>query len=63
MDERLSGTKLGEVQKLVEETIEDYLKALDGAKLASTRVRKRMLTIRALAGEIRKEMLEARKKK
>ena len=62
-DERLQGTKLGEIQKHLEETIEDYLKAMDGGKLASTRVRKKMLSIRDLASEIRKEMLEARKKK
>ena len=62
-DERLKSTKLGEVQMLVENSIEDYVKALGGGKLASTRVRKNMLAIRELAIDIRKEMLESRKKK
>lgn len=62
-DERLNGTKLGEIQQLVESTIEDYLKANAGGKLASTRVRKVLLRVRELASEIRKDMLEARKKK
>ena len=63
MDERLQGTKLGEMQRLVSECVEDYLKANGGGKLASTRVRKRMLSVKDLAMEIRKEMLETRKKK
>jgi hypothetical protein len=61
-DERLQGTKLGEIQTLVEECIEDYLKAIAGGKLATTRVRKRMLSVKTLALEIRKDMIEARKK-
>jgi hypothetical protein len=62
-DERLKGTMLGEVQKLVEDSVEDYIKAKGGGKLASTRVRKNMLAIRDLVIDIRKEMLESRKKK
>jgi len=62
MDEKLKGTKLGEVLDLVERSIEDYVKALNGGKLASTRVRKNMLAVRNLAVDIRKEMLESRKK-
>lgn len=61
-DERLKGTKLGEVQALMESSIEDYIKAKGGGKLASTRVRKNMLAIKNLATDIRKEMLESRKK-
>jgi hypothetical protein len=60
---KLQGTKLGEMFELVVGSAEDYLKALDGGKLASTRVRKKMLATRDLAVEIRKEMLESRKKK
>ena len=60
---KLQGTKLGEMFELVESSAEDYIKALDGGKLASTRVRKKMLATRDLAIEIRKEMLESRKKK
>ena len=62
MDERLEGTKLGEMQKLVEECVEDFIKANAGGKLATTRVRKRMLRVKELALEIRKDMIEARKK-
>lgn len=61
-DERLKSTKLGEVQALVESSIEDYIKAKGGGKLASTRVRKNMLAIKNLVMDIRKEMLESRKK-
>jgi hypothetical protein len=60
---KLQGTKLGEMFELVESSADDYIKALDGGKLASTRVRKKMLATRDLAIEIRKEMLESRKKK
>ena len=62
MMEALKGTLLGEMKQLVDENIDDYLKAKDGAKLASTRSRKRMLRVKELALLIRKEMLESRGK-
>jgi len=60
---KLQGTKLGEMLALVENSVEDYVRALAGGKLASTRVRKNMLSARDVAIDIRKEMLESRKKK
>jgi uncharacterized protein YxjI len=59
----LQGTKLGEIRKIIDEIADDYMKAIGGGKLASTRVRKKMMSVRDLASEIRKDMLEARKKK
>jgi len=61
--EKIQGTKLGEMQGIIEEICDDYVKAIGGGKLAGTRVRKKMLRIRELASEIRKDLLEERKKK
>jgi hypothetical protein len=59
---KLEGTKLGEMKKHLDESIEDYIKARGGeSKAASRRVRKHMLGIKELALSIRKEMLETRK--
>lgn len=61
--EELEGTKLGELKKLVDGAVADYVKAHKGNKAASVRVRKSMKSARDLAHEIRTvEMLELRKK-
>ena len=46
--------------RLVREVEEDMKKAAGGNKAAGTRVRKSMQDIKALAQELRKEMLELR---
>jgi len=63
MDElikKLEGTLLGEMKQHLDESIADYIKAKDGGKMASRRVRKHMLAVKELALSIRKEMLETR---
>ena len=59
----LEGTKLGELKALVDGAVEDYLKAHKGNKAASVRVRKAMQDAKTLAHDLKKEMLETRKKK
>lgn len=54
------GTMMDEMQALVDECIEDYAKAKSGMKLPGTRVRKKMLKIKQLATNIRKEIIECR---
>jgi len=58
--EKIDGTLLGEMKKHLDESIADYIKAKEGGKMASRRVRKHMLDIKNLALSIRKEMLETR---
>jgi hypothetical protein len=59
---KIKGTKLGDIKDHVDNCCQDYVKALDGSKSASTRVRKHMLDVKELALSVRKEMLESRKK-
>lgn len=60
---QLENTKLGELKKLVDDCVDDYLKAvLKGMKLPGTRARKKLLHARkTLIDEIRKEIIEKRK--
>ena len=51
---------LARLEELVASCREDYNKAKGGNKAAGTRVRKTMQEIKALAQDIRKEMLEGR---
>lgn len=52
--------RLDKLQQAIEAIREDYNKAKGGNKAAGTRVRKAMQDIKAIAQEIRAEMLEAR---
>ena len=59
--EELEGTKLGSLKVLVDKAVKDYLKAHSGNKAAGVRVRKAMGEVKALAHDLRKEMLNVRK--
>lgn len=48
------------LKSVVEETTDDVAKAESGNKAATSRVRKQMQAIKAIAQDIRKEMLELR---
>jgi len=58
---KLQGTNLGQIKEIVDANLADYIKAIEGGKLAGTRVRKNMLTVKNLALEIRKEIINKRK--
>ena len=53
-------TLLEQLEQIVTECKEDYLKSKGGNKAAGTRIRKAMQDVKNLAQEIRKEMLETR---
>ncbi|HJP02282.1 MAG TPA: histone H1 [Planctomycetota bacterium] len=48
------------LKSVVEDTADDVAKAESGNKAATSRVRKQMQAIKAVAQDIRKEMLELR---
>jgi len=58
----LEGTSLEKLKKLLDETVDDYLKALGGNKAAGTRARSKLHDIKLLAHDIKKELIEIRKK-
>lgn len=59
---KLEGSKLGELKKLVDDCVDDYLKAtLKGMKQPGTRARKKLMHAKkTLIDEIRKEIIEKR---
>ena len=52
--------KLAKLKQRIDDCREDFEKGMGGNKAAGTRVRKAMQDIKALAQEIRADMLEAR---
>lgn len=64
MPDAVKGTLFGELMHRVEACKDDYVKAKNGTRTASARVRTHMLTIKKLSESIYKEMnaVTARKK-
>lgn len=57
----LEGTRLGKIKELVDGMVEDYLKAHSGNKTAGKRARAKLMDVKNLAHEARKELVDIRK--
>jgi len=61
MGDNLKGTLLGELIQRVDSCKDDYVRAKNGTRTASTRVRTNMLNIKKLSEAIYKEMTNIKK--